>query len=104
MKNKTDDILDLCQKIRKMPGMYIGTPSVTRLRLFLEWYMCACYLNNIPITKNQYSDFNSWITKKYNITDTVLWDTFLLDITHDEKEAFYLLFSNLDMYLSSLNT
>ena len=96
MKNS---VIELILKIKECPGMYIGTVSVERLRIFLEGYFHAMRENGLDCEKDAYDEFNKWFRNKYQITDSILWDRYLSDTIHDQNEAFNTFMREFEMFL-----
>ena len=97
MKNS---IIDLIIKIKQRPGMYLGSKSVVKLRVFLEGYIYAMVENNFDCQKNIYDDFNEWFRKKYEIRESYIWDRFLSDTISNPEEAIDKLYEEFELYLS----
>lgn len=99
----SDDVLNLIKMIKLKPGLYIGSKSLVKMRSFLDGYFFAMRCNNIEYNSVQYNNFNTWISKKYNIRTSELWDTYLLKVTNNEEDAFDLFFEELEGFMKENN-
>ena len=97
MKN---NITNMILRIKERPGMFLGTPSVTRLRCFLEGYLQAMHDTDTDCWKDEYDEFNEWFARKYNISESILWDRYLLQTIPDESEAFNTFTDEFETFLS----
>ncbi len=99
MKNK---VIDLLLKIKERPGMYLGTKSLSNLRLFMEGYIYAMdsetELKNIGYI---YYKFNEWLNKKYNITSPIFWEMSLTNVS--DSDAFDMFYEELTAYLKTID-
>lgn len=97
MDNK---VIDLLLKIKERPGAYLGTNSLSNLRLFMEGYIYA--LDSETELKNVgyiYYKFNEWLNKKYNITDSIFWEKSLTNVS--DSDAFDMFYEELSAYLET---
>lgn len=80
----------LLAKIRKRPGMFLGTPSIIRLNMLLTGYSLARLELGLEETKEEqeFSQFQEWIEEKYQSKSTEGWDTLILKNSDNEKDAF----------------
>jgi hypothetical protein len=86
METQLDSIL---RDILQRPGMYIGEPSVIRLRSFLDGYvhaLCEATADKSSVLKLQ--AFRDWIYKKYSITESLGWEQVLINATGSDRRAF----------------
>jgi hypothetical protein len=83
------DLYDLIANIQKRPAMYLGQPSITHLRTFLSGYLFARRQFDTPQTEQekQFSNFQTWIQQKFNITSNQSWDKIILFFSQDEQTA-----------------
>jgi len=49
------DIYDLLDKIQKKPGLYLGTPTITGLYMFLNGYSYARQDQGLSLTQQEQS-------------------------------------------------
>jgi hypothetical protein len=79
-------MIPLLNKMRSLPGMYLGTPSLLRLSMFLQGYeLAAAQLANRD-PDPFLSDFRDWIHERYRST-TVPWEELILRESSDEADA-----------------
>ena len=86
---KVEYFHNLLQRIKDKPETYLGKPSITRLRMFLDGYgMARCDLG-LPRRSQQkeFSGFQEWIQTRFNITSTHGWDDIILFYSVDERDA-----------------
>ena len=96
-------IIELLLTIKSIPGLYIGTKSITRLKSFIDGYRFIMDSENREYGVNIYYDFNEWMAHKYFIREPILWDTFLLGLVNSEEKAFDLFFEELEAFLKENN-
>ena len=82
-------ILDVIFSIKKIPGIYLGTKSVTRLKSFLDGFRLGY---SYPSMKPYFRDFQERMEAKYRVRECISWDMILLRHTKDEAQAFDLFF------------
>ncbi len=72
-------LYELLAKIRKRPGMFLGTPSIIRLNMLLTGYSLARLELGLEETKEEreFSHFQEWIEEKYQSKSTEGWDTLI---------------------------
>lgn len=87
-----DEIIDLLRKIKRRPGLYLGEPSLTKLKFFLDGYVLGARCESFS------SGFNEWIAKKYNILKSYGWHDIILMESASEEEAFDNFFTLLNEY------
>jgi hypothetical protein len=82
-------LYEMFERIKLRPGMYLGKCSISRLRAFLDGYMGAREDLKVPLTQQEkeFSDFQNWIQKRFNITSTHGWDSIILFYSADERDA-----------------
>lgn len=82
-------IYQLIDRIQKRPGMYLGKPSITRLKSFLDGYMGARQDLGFPLTEEEekFNRFTEWIQVRFKITSSHSWADIILFYSGDEKEA-----------------
>ncbi|MGK7926248.1 MAG: hypothetical protein AB4290_13560 [Spirulina sp.] len=90
----------LIQNIKQRPGMYLGQPSITRLRIFLMGYGMARGDLGISLTEQekQFAGFQKWIEQKYQSNTTEGWHRIILSQVQDEKLALDLFFELLEEF------
>jgi hypothetical protein len=96
-------ILDLLEKIRPRPELYLGKKSVSLLRAFLDGYRTAIdETANSGIEHKETLSFHDWVAMKAGFReDTSGWNNVLLETEGgDEEKAFAKFFVYLDEYKS----
>ncbi|MEH2299500.1 MAG: hypothetical protein V7K88_10805 [Nostoc sp.] len=83
------DLYDLICNIKKHPAMYLGRASISNLRTFLAGYCFARRQIGIPQTQQeqQFSEFQTWIQQRFNLTSNQTWDQIILFFSQDEHTA-----------------
>ena len=92
-------LFELLEKIQAKPGMYLGSASVTNLRLFLVGYRFARGELKIPSTDEEidfYRNFQPWLQIQLNVRTTNSWDKIILIQSINEQEAWQSFFNLLD--------
>jgi hypothetical protein len=90
----------LLQRIRERPMIFIGKPSLKRLRHFLSGYV-VCYHTVTGDNKfDIYPGFQKFVAKKYDISlSTHHTDIIYFMCLSDDEQAFYCFFELLDEFL-----
>jgi hypothetical protein len=98
---KSEYLLDLLQRIKQRPGMYLGKCSITRLRAFLDGYGMARAELGLPRSPQEkaLNGFQEWIQERYKITSTHGWDSIILFFSADERDALGRFFELLEEFL-----
>lgn len=93
---------ELLGSIKKRPGMYLGTSSITRLDMLLRGYSLARREVNIPPTEQErkFEGFQEWIEEKYRIKSGQSWAKIILFYSMDEQEALERFFELFEEYLN----
>jgi len=99
---KSEYLLDLLQRIKQRPGMYLGKCSITRLRAFLDGYGMARAELDVPRSQQEHdlNGFQEWIQERYQITSTHGWDSIILFFSVDEKDALDKFFKLLEEFMN----
>jgi len=91
------DIVELLEKVRKRPAMYLTFNSIHHLGTFIVGHDCA-----VGATFD-FRVFSYWIDRKYEICNTMWsWARILHHVAGDEEKALNLFFTDLDEYLIDL--
>ena len=93
-----EDLISLLQEMRGRLGMYIGTPSLTRLAAFLRGYEQALQTHGISAANEFLPDFRDWIHKRFGSSQRSWEETIVLH-SADEAEAMKRFWELLDEYL-----
>ena len=93
-----DDILGL---IKKRPGMFLGTASISRLDMLLRG--CSLARREVGValtnTERKFEGFQLWIPEKYEIKSNQSWAKIILFYSMDETEALERFFELYEEYL-----
>lgn len=96
-----DGLFTLLEKIKAKPGLYIGIPSITNLRMFLLGYCFARSQMGIVNTDSErdfYKNFQPWIQIRLSVQTVNSWDKIILLKCVDEKAAFSYFFQLLEEF------
>jgi hypothetical protein len=79
---------ELLDGMRRRPGMYLGHPSITLLRAFLQGYAAALHGGDgSPGDVPDLDRFSDWLCSKYRVRQGYRWDRLLLFFHRDESKA-----------------
>ena len=95
-------LFDLLEKIKTQPGLYIGTASLTNLRMFILGYRLArseVGITNTEAESDFHKNFQPWLQNRLSIRTVNAWDKLILLTCIDEKAAFDYFFQLLDEFL-----
>ncbi|MDX2217386.1 MAG: hypothetical protein SFY66_29225 [Oculatellaceae cyanobacterium bins.114] len=95
-------LFDLLEKIKAKPGLYIGTASITHLRMFIVGYQFArseMRIANTDAESDFYKNFQPWLQNRLSIRTVNAWDKIILLTCIDEKAAFDYFFQLLEDFL-----
>ena len=95
-------LFDLLDKIKTKPGLYLGTASITSLRMFILGYRFArseMGIINTEAESDFYKNFQPWLQNRLSIRTVNAWDKIILLTSINEKAAFDYFFQLLDEFL-----
>jgi hypothetical protein len=95
-------LFDLLKKVKTKPGLYIGTASITHLRMFIVGYRFArseVGISNTAAESDFYKNFQPWLQNRLSIRTVSAWDKLVLLTCIDEKAAFGYFFQLLDEFV-----
>ena len=95
-------LFDLLEKIKTKPGLYLGTASITNLRMFILGYRLArseLSISNTEAESDFHKNFQPWLQNRLSIRTVNAWDKIILLTSIDEKAAFDYFFQLLDEFL-----
>jgi hypothetical protein len=96
-----DELFTLLEKIKAKPGLYIGTASISNLRMFLAGYRFAKSEMGITSTDAEsdfYKNFQPWLQTRLSIRTVNSWDKMILLKCIDDKAAFNYFFHLLEEF------
>jgi len=81
---------DLLQQIHEKPGLYIGSPSISSLYMFLAGYQFAQRQSHIALSgqEEEFREFQPWLQKKFGVQSSHSWSHLILFQSVDERDAF----------------
>lgn len=95
-------LFELLDKIKTKPGLYLGTASITNLRMFILGYRFArseLKMTNTETESDFYKHFQPWLQNHLSIRTVNGWDKIILLTCIDEKAAFDYFFQLLDEFI-----
>lgn len=95
-------LFNLLEKIKIKPALYLGTTSITDLRMFIVGYRFArseMGISNTEAESDFYKNFQPWLQNRLSIRTVNAWDKIILLTCIDEKAAFDYFFQLLDEFL-----
>ena len=95
------DLYELIRQIKNKPGLFIGSPSVSSLFMFLNGYRFARRQMNLSISaqEQEFQEFQPWLQERYAIKSTHSWSQMILFHSIDERDAFERFFILFDEFL-----
>jgi len=102
MERKMNALFNLLEKIKIKPALYLGTTSITDLRMFIVGYRFArseMGVSNTEAESDFYKNFQPWLQNRLSIRTVNAWDKIILLTCIDEKAAFDYFFQLLDEFL-----
>lgn len=94
-------LFEILEKIKAKPGMYLGSPSVSNLFIFLVGYKTARRELGIEPTEKEiefYQEFQPWLQNRMKISTSNSWAAMIQFQCGNEKEAFECFFQLLDEF------
>ena len=95
-------LFELLEKIKRKPGLYLGTTSITNLRMFILGYRFArseVGITNTEAESDFYKNFQPWLQNRLSIRTVNAWDKIILLTCIDEKAGFDYFFQLLDEFI-----
>ena len=88
------NLYKLLGNIHRRPGMYLGSPSVSGLHLFLCGYLFARQEQGLALTaeEREFELFQGWVQQRFGISASLSWARILLLHSADERAGFELFF------------
>ncbi|MBG1269705.1 hypothetical protein [Nostoc sp. WHI] len=96
------NLYEIIGRIKKSPGMFLGTASITKFDMYLRGYILAKREVALPPTsqEREFEGFQSWIEEKYGIKSGQSWSKIILFYSVDEHEALQKFFELFEEYLN----
>ena len=94
-------LFEILEKIKAKPGMYLGSPSVSNLFMFLVGYKTARRELGIEPTNKEvefYQEFQPWLQKRMQMITSNSWAAMIQLQCGNEKEAFEWFFQLLNEF------
>ena len=94
-------LFNLLEKIKAKPGLYIGSASISHLRMFIVGYRFARAEVGIDCTQTEsdfYKNFQPWLQNRLSIHTVGAWDKLILLTCINDKAAFDYFFQLLDEF------
>lgn len=84
----------LLSRIYQKPGLYLGSPSLSNLYMFLQGYWFSREEQGIALSQEEeeFTEFQTWIQQRFDITASVSWAKIILLHATDERDAFELFY------------
>ena len=95
-------LFDLLEKIKTKPGLYLGSASITSLRMFILGYRYAHSEMGIASTEAEsdfHKHFQPWLQNRLSIHTVNAWDKVILLTCIHENAAFDYFFQLLEDFL-----
>ena len=95
-------LFELLAGIKKRPGMYLGTNSITNLDMVLRGRNLALRELGVAPTEEEreIEDFQAWIQERYGINSGQSWAKIILFFSIDEREALERFFELFEEFLN----
>ena len=96
-----DNYYDLLEQIHRKPGLYIGTPSISNLYMFLIGYNFSRRQLSIPLTEEEraFREFQPWLQERLKLKTSKSWSQIVLSHSADERDAFERFFTFLEEFV-----
>ena len=94
-------LFNLLEKIKTQPSLYLGTTSISSLRMFILGYRFSrseLGIANTQAESDFYKNFQPWLQNHLSIHTVNAWDKIILLTCIDEKAAFDYFFQLLDEF------
>lgn len=102
IKLRMSTLFELLEKIKSKPGLYLGSASITNLRMFILGYRFArteVGITNTEAETDFYKNFQPWLQNRLSIRTVNAWDKIILLTCTDEKAGFNYFFQLLDEFI-----
>lgn len=97
---KKDLVEFLLSDFRKMPDMYLGDYSLSKLPTLTIGFMIACnYYDETKLGMDRFSNFLDWFEKRHSLVRSSSWTCAFLEMTNNnEVAALDFFFSELELF------
>lgn len=95
-----DRLLKLLYEIKKVPGMYLGKPSLMSLFFYIQGYRRREY-EETNVYPAFLPGFDEFIHKRYGISSTHSWADIITFFEGTDEKAFYQFYVYLDEFLKT---
>jgi hypothetical protein len=105
--DKIRNLIDYFSQVRKRPGMYLGTNTISKLYDQLQGYHMAYWFNDIDnhVDKNFFDNFNEFVYRYYGVTTYDNWkDVILEQCFGNEQNALEAFFELFDLFIVNFKT
>ena len=95
-------LFNLLENIKTKPGLYLGTASISSLRMFILGYRFSrseLGIANTQAESDFYKNFQPWLQNRLSIHTVNAWDKIILLTCIDEKAAFDYFFQLLNEFI-----
>lgn len=95
------NLYTMLRKIQKVPGMYLGRPSVSDLFIFLNGYESARSQMGQDLDEEEllfYDGFQPWLQQRLGVRSVTSWAKLIMLSCHDEQAGFEKFFVLLDEF------
>jgi hypothetical protein len=84
------DFYDLLRKIHQKPGIYISSPALSHLYMFLCGYAFSRQEQDLALTdqEKEFEQFQTWIQQRFNVDASISWAKIILLYSADERDGF----------------
>jgi hypothetical protein len=100
-----ESVYDVLARIRKMPGIFIGEPSINSLQAFLNGYVSGLAGVGSVLRQDDFLHrcdfrlFNDWVARRLGYSESTLgWCRMLREKSASERDAFERFFTLLDEF------
>ncbi len=100
MDNPPSSVLDLIQRIRERPGMYIAWPSIRNLQMFLAGCDYGRREAGAAVEDRFLAGFDDWVRERFKIRSSHGWASIIEFYGQSEQGAWDLFCELLDKYLA----
>ncbi len=83
-------IYDLFDVLRRKPGLFIGGPSITALRSFVDGFCTGLYSVGLRLGDEapSFGDFHDWIAARHDLAESTMgWKNILLQAAAGQEDA-----------------